>query len=1546
MHVIGKSGRPSIFKLKQNRIGLISVFLLLLILLGTAHAEDNSPYEDGQLIVQLFDKTPPKSLEQDYSQYNLRPVRLLSQRMNIWLYEYDFSGMKRAAHESLLESVKVHSKIAVAQFNHKVTQRSTFPNDPSFSNQWALHNTGQTGGTTDADMDAPEAWDSTTGGMTAEGDQIVVAIIDGGFDLNHIDLSFFKNTLEIPSNGIDDDGNGYIDDYDGWNAYSNNGTIPSDTHGTHVSGIAAAIGNNSTGVSGVNWGAQVMPVAGSSSNEAVVVAAYGYVLEMRATYNETDGAAGAFVVSTNSSFGVDFGDPDDFPIWCAMYDSMGNAGILSCAATANLNINIDTQGDVPTACASNFLLSVTNTTSTDVRNSGAAYGLTTIDLGAPGTSIYSTTPGNNYGNLTGTSMATPQVAGAIALMYAAACPGFISANKVDPAAHALEVRDAIMNGTDPNASLSGITVSGGRLNVFNSVNIMRLLMCGASITHIPLTDTKDTLNPYEVICAITTDTTLPEGDQLLHYDVGSGYELDTLEATGQPDEYHAYIPAQPAGTDVDYFLTAIDDNGETDTTVVFSFRVIDYSVAISPNTDADIGASEATVWYSLTVTNTGVLEDDYELDASGNNWTTQIWDETATSIITSTPSLMMDSSYTLMVSVDIPVSVYGQKDTVTITVTSNADNSYTDAANLVTTSAGEPVSLPLDDEFPSTTFNAAYWVEVNGASINTNGLNEPSSPYSMNLNGNPFGRDTVTSQIMDLTGTTAPIVRYQWQRTGDGDSPESGDDLFCEYLDSNGVWQVVEQHLGSGVDMTDFEEVFFPLPPDAIHETFRIRFRCIGTAGAFDDWFVDDVFVGAPPAYNFSVSPSFQSQYGPSGDTVTYQLTIRNNGIEMDSYELTDEVTNWPVMFFDSTGIIETSITGTINSGDSAKVHVKIAIPDTVETSSIDTAQIKITSQSDNLIFENAGIATTSSGPPGGFPWYEPFPDTGVSTFRWFINTGGEISTNGLNAPSPPYSLDLDGSNDTLVSQSINLNGLSDVVLSYYWERGGAGNPPEAGDTLKVEYKNDIGSWVALKTYLGQSPAMTSFQSEVILLPVDAAHNTFQIRLSSYGNGAGTDDWFIDNIRVDHAAQISAMPLSVNAMLGADDSSTAEVIIDNTGLGKLTWNASIIPLLRMSDPLNALWQTGEAEPAQRSYPDGFFDFNDAKGVADSRQGHPVNRGFGGPDTFGYLWVDSDEPGGPEFDWIDISGTGTDITAGLDDDNFIGPFPMGFDFPFYDSLFKDVYIGSNGIIGFGSDGMNSRFKTNIPNAAAPNNFIAWLWDDLDITNANNPGAQVFMDTTGDRCIIQFNNYPEYAAAAGDVITAQVILESDGSMLVQYLSIAPDFDSISNAIGIENHAGNDGLEVAYLAAYAHDSLALRFVKPYLWYEMSVSSGEINPAESDTIPLAFHSGDLETGIYSALLTIASNDPDSADNPTTIPIELTVETEPPYVCGDVDGNGQYQGVIDLTHLINYMFRLGPPPPDFRAADVNGVAGFQSTLELTYLINYIFRLGPAFMCQ
>jgi subtilisin family serine protease len=369
-----------------------------------------------------------------------------------------------------LEEVRNMQGVKMAQFNHLIEYR-LIPDDPQFPQQWQYLNDGQNGAVEGADIDMDLAWDIATGGITVYGDTIVVCVIDGGMDPTHQDFgdNLWKNRAEIPGNGIDDDNNGYIDDFNGWSAYENNDEVfKGGSHGTPVAGIIGAQGNNGIGVSGVNWDVRLMIVRGGG-DEAAALEAYAYPYTMRKRYNETNGSEGAFVVATNASWGTDLLHWQDAPIWCSFYDSLGQAGILNCGATANANYDIDVQGDMPTSCPSDYLISVTNLASDNKKVTGAGYGLETIDLGAYGAGTWTTALNNSYGGFGGTSGATPHVTGTVALAYATSCGLLADLARTDPGQAALLVKDFILSGAKPNESLQGRTVTGGTLNVYNTL---------------------------------------------------------------------------------------------------------------------------------------------------------------------------------------------------------------------------------------------------------------------------------------------------------------------------------------------------------------------------------------------------------------------------------------------------------------------------------------------------------------------------------------------------------------------------------------------------------------------------------------------------------------------------------------------------------------------------------------------------------------------------------------------------------------------------------------------------------------------------------------------------------------------------------------------------------------------------------------------------------------------------------------------------------------------------------------------------------------------
>lgn len=372
-------------------------------------------------------------------------------RINLWQLP---QSTDNSSLEQLLTKLRRDPAVEWAEPNYRRYPQE-LPDDTMFGSQWHLENTGQSGGTPGADIQAVEAWEITTGNSN-----VVVAILDSGVDYNHPDLqdNMWKNLGEdwtpegtLGHNGIDDDGNGYIDDYYGIDAGNNSGD-PMDGmgHGTHVAGIVGAVGNNGVGISGINWQVQLMALQFLSPDGSVAdeIECISYILDQK--------EKGVPVRVVNASFGgTDYSRFEKEAI-----ESLMSAGIMMAAAVGNDGAGPDAWSrNYPAEYGLKNIISVAATDNQDKLAYFSNYGFHTSHIGAPGLEILSTYLSQSYDSLSGTSMAAPQVTGALALLNAQRNPD------ID------EARERILRGVDENAYLYGQVFSNGRLNIYKALTV-------------------------------------------------------------------------------------------------------------------------------------------------------------------------------------------------------------------------------------------------------------------------------------------------------------------------------------------------------------------------------------------------------------------------------------------------------------------------------------------------------------------------------------------------------------------------------------------------------------------------------------------------------------------------------------------------------------------------------------------------------------------------------------------------------------------------------------------------------------------------------------------------------------------------------------------------------------------------------------------------------------------------------------------------------------------------------------------------------------------
>lgn len=454
---------------------------------GQEFVEKRTEMVADHMIVRLSKNSTTENLESINQKHGARTLQK-SLAPNTYLV-----GFKAEDSSTLMKYIAAYKKdiqsISFAEPDY-VCHGTVTPNDPYFTNDYGLNNTGQTGGLIDADIDAPEAWDLQKGSKNVK-----VGVIDSGVDYNHPDLAgnIWTNPGEIPGNGIDDDHNGFIDDVHGWNFVTGSADPLDDQyHGTHVSGTIGAIGNNGVGVAGVCWNVSIVPLkfldsTGSGYNSDAVDAIY-YATQIGVR------------LTSNSWGGGDFSQ--------AMMDAINDAavhGILFVAAAGNDSSNNDVTPSYPDSYDCPNIISVAATDNFDNLASFSNYGTNSVDIAAPGVRIFSTFPSyqttamqnrgfpTSYGSISGTSMATPHVSGVAALIFSQ-----------NPAFTYAEVKQRILGTGDVLPNLTTKLLSMSRLNAHTAVDPYWNKTPGALIFVARSADDPEgngdhTLNPGETI---------------------------------------------------------------------------------------------------------------------------------------------------------------------------------------------------------------------------------------------------------------------------------------------------------------------------------------------------------------------------------------------------------------------------------------------------------------------------------------------------------------------------------------------------------------------------------------------------------------------------------------------------------------------------------------------------------------------------------------------------------------------------------------------------------------------------------------------------------------------------------------------------------------------------------------------------------------------------------------------------------------------------------------------------------------------------------------
>lgn len=1240
--------------------------------------------------------------------------------------------------EEAINRYKHHGKVEYIEPDY-IVEALEIPDDVFFDQLWGMVNTGQTGGTADADIDADMAWEVGTGSHS-----VLVGVIDTGIDYNHTDLAAntWTNPGEIAGNGIDDDGNGFVDDIKGWDFYNDdNDPIDDHGHGTHCSGTIGAVGNNGIGVAGVNWnvsiaGIKFLSSGGSgSTSDAIDGINYGITIGCKVLSNSWGGGGYSLALEE------------------AIQDAY-DAGILFVAAAGNSSSDNDITPHYPSSYDVNNVVAVASTDHNDNLSGFSCYGLTSVDLGAPGSDIYSTLPGNSYGYLSGTSMATPHVAGVAALIWSL-YPGMT----VDL------VKARLLDMADPIPALAGKCVSGARLNAFMSIAEPDSTPPDA-ITDLAAFD------PGSNTMTLSWTATGDDGTSgtASYYNVRYSTSPITEENFDSATRAGNEPDPGPYGSAEEMEVSGLDFS----TPYYFAVKAFDEFGNASPISNIAMG------------TTLGAPDIAY---APGSFTESLLTGETSIQMLTLSNVAEGTLDFTIP-GVQFVFSAAAPGDYLEVA------KGGTDPRPGVLGSGGPDghgYRWIDSDAAGGPTFS---WVDASalGSAISLSGDDTSAGPFPIGFDF-PF-YDSVfdefnicTNGFISFTSSSAPYSNQPLPNSGAPENmiaPFWDDQVFSgnqAYMYNDGTKLVIQwdnvAHYGTGGPYT-YEVILYP--------TGKILFQYLSMADPKN-----------------SATIGIQNETKDDGLQVAFNSTYIHDNLALQLMAVPQWLDVSPTsgrilaggdmmldVMFDASGLMggdyDANIVVESNDPDEgtvlvpATLHVTGAPDITVNPTALDFGEIYL-----------------------GYP----------STMQVAVTN--------------------DGTDDLTVTAVYT--GSSEFTVSP------AGLPwtITAGGGMVVDVTFD--------------PAVDGSYTDVLTVESDDADEP-SVTVDLSGSAVVPPDVFVD-------------PTSVHSDLYTGESEDHDLLLSNSGGVDYNWTATVNLIAAADVVVHESLELGKDDEDPRI---GFL-------------------GSGGPDAYGYRWTDSDEPGGPVFNWVDISGVGTTVPYLDGDDEVKGPVPIGFDFEFYGNTYSELWVSTNGWASFTSTTSSDYSNDPLPAAYGPRNLLAPWWDDHHFYYAE----RVYYYYDGTKFILQFHNVEHYGHTG--TYTYQIILNPDGSIVYQYLSMTGLLTSAT--IGIQNYDRDDGLQVAYNTSYMHDDLAIRIAATPQWLTATPTSGTLPPGGSQSITAHVSAAGLEGGDYEGEIVVTGADP--LDPSVTVPVTLHV-TGAPDIAVDpstVDFGLVYIGYSTLRDLI-----------------------------------------------